>query len=52
MNYIPSDYAATGQLNPFLISCGRHVILHTNLDYIFQACTEGNVLHLDDIERK
>lgn len=29
--------------------CGRHIILHTNLDYIFQARTEGNVLHLDNI---
>lgn len=32
-------------------SSGRCIILYTNLDYIFQACTEGNVLHFNDIKR-
>lgn len=37
---------------PLPYSSGRRIILYTNLDYIFQACTEGDVLHFNDIKKK
>lgn len=38
--------------NPGPYLCGRHIMLHTILDYIVQACSEGSALRPDQIETK
>lgn len=37
---------------PLPYSSGRRIVSYTNLDYIFQACTEGDVLHFNDIKKE
>lgn len=37
---------------PLPYSSGRRIVLYNNLDYIFQACTEGHMPHLNDIKKK